>query len=299
MMLSYPASGVGVGGFIIEFPNYNTVEQSLRFHTDSAENYVLQAGAEMGLWGAGLALWILIELLRLILRGRRPREREDSLRFIRFGIRAGLAAVLVNLLFHSYIGAFDAKYLLWLLAGLLAGLNRLERPGERDRPISRGFITAAVLVGLIYGGNLLWHSTHSLSLPRSAERHGFSQNFGLYQTEQDNQGRSFSWSKKTAGLTFPNTGGKLRLPIRASHPGIEKYPVTVTVYQADAYFRKQRRLEDLKLDHSRWKEYTLTLSGFEGPQLFLIFEVSRLWQPQKYLGSSDTRWLGIAIGEPH
>ena len=296
----YPASGVGAGGYIIEFPNYNAVEVFDRYHTDSAENYVLQAGAEMGLPGAALALWILFELLRLILRGRRAREGEQRFRFLRVGLSAALGCLLVNLMFHSYIGAFDVKYVMWLLAGLLAGLNLGEGPGgSATRLFSRSFLAAAAVLTVLCGAGLLWHSTRSLSLPQGAVRHGWEQNFGLYQSERDEEGRSFTWTKKTAGFTFSlGTDRTVSLPIRASHPRIARYPVTVRIYRADAYFRKGEEIRELRLDHSRWEECTLAFENVTDPRVFLVFEVDRVWQPKKYLGSPDTRWLGIAIGAP-
>lgn len=298
MIQLYPASGVGAGGYIIEFPNYNTIEVFDRYHTDSAENYVLQAGAEMGLLAVALTLWILFEFLRLILQGRRAREGEQRFRFLRIGLSAALGCLLVNLMFHSYIGAFDVKYYMWLLAGLLAGLNFKERSERPPLLFSRRFLAAAAVLTALYGAGLLWHSTRSLSLPQGAARHGWDQNFGMYRSEQDEQGRMFSWTKKCAGLTFTNTGQTLRLPIRASHPKIDQYPVTVSVYRADVYFRKQQKINELRLDHSHWEEFTFSFENIPDPKVFLVFEVDRVWQPKKYLGSPDTRWLGIAIGEP-
>jgi hypothetical protein len=158
-------------------------------------------------------------------------------------------------------------------------------------------MAAAVGVVLVYSAILVWHSTHSLSLSHSADKYGWEQNFGLYVTERDEQGTTFNWTRKTAGLSFSNTGQDLILPIRASHPGIERYPVKVTVFRADAYFRRIEKIEDILLENTGWREWTISLARFSEEKLYFLFEVDRTWRPQQFTKSPDPRRLGIALGE--
>ncbi len=300
MLAAYPLCGVGVGGFIIEFPNYKIAEDRNPMYTDSAENYFLQAGAELGILGLVLILWLWIAVFRLLRTVWRRIDPEESDVYLQIGFLTGLFAVVINLIFHSYIGAFDVKYLLWMLVGLCAAYSLEDRPStkyEGYEGFTRIFVAAAVGLVLVYSAILVWHSTHTLSLSHSAETYGWDQNFGLYANEQDEQGMTFNWTRKTAGLSFVNTGQKLILPIRASHPAIERYPVKVTVYRADAFFRRMEKIEDFRIDHTRWMEWSVSLARFSEGTLHFIFEVDRTWRPQELTKSPDPRRLGIALGE--
>ena len=59
MLKDYPLTGVGIGAYIIELPNYWQIHKgSLREWTDSAENYFLQVGSELGLLSLFFSFWI-------------------------------------------------------------------------------------------------------------------------------------------------------------------------------------------------------------------------------------------------
>jgi len=64
MIMDYPLTGVGLGSFIIELPNYLKLLGFPYKATDSAENYFLQIGSEMGLIGLLLYFWIVYEIIK-------------------------------------------------------------------------------------------------------------------------------------------------------------------------------------------------------------------------------------------
>jgi O-antigen ligase len=124
MTAAYPLSGVGVGAYIVELPNILALEGRFGVHTDSALNYFLQAGAELGLAGIVLALWIFGGLAVRMMRAVRSRTVDDAA----LGVVAGLAAFFAIFLFHTFIGSFEVTAFFWLLAGLLF---RMTEGGER------------------------------------------------------------------------------------------------------------------------------------------------------------------------
>jgi len=63
MIKDYPLTGVGMGGYIIEASNYAKVYKT-RLNPQSAENYFLQVGSELGLIGLFFALWIFWEIIK-------------------------------------------------------------------------------------------------------------------------------------------------------------------------------------------------------------------------------------------
>ncbi|MFC2141482.1 O-antigen ligase family protein [Acidobacteriota bacterium] len=298
MFMQYPLSGVGLGAYIIEFSNYTKARGFETHHTDSAENYLLHVGAETGIIGLAIVLWLFYEVIRLTGCAWRMNREGGTDRFIVLGLLAGIASISANLLFHSYIGAYDAKYFAWMLIAFLAVLSREE--GVERRPHvhrKRNMTVLVILVLCLFTGLHLWHSTHTLSLFQSAERNGWDQNFGFYANERDERGFDFNWARKSAGISVPNLRGTLVVPLMASHPGIEQYPVKLQIFLADAYFNKKELFHEIQFERSEWIDLELSLEAIPGPRCYLVFETDRAWQPLKYLGVPDPRWLAVAMGE--
>jgi len=132
MMRDYPVAGVGVGGFIIECPNYAR-EYDIKYASpQSAENYFLQVGAELGVIGLIIVLWIAWEIVKLWKRGYRKIPEEENKKYLYYGITAGLVSFFFNLQAHTYIGSYEIKYTFWLLVGLLFCLGRIAEKGEEE-----------------------------------------------------------------------------------------------------------------------------------------------------------------------
>lgn len=139
MIKNYPLTGVGVGAYIIELPNYYLLDKDVdKFALDSfrrinsAENYFLHLSAELGIVGFLLVSWIFFIIFRHVYRNCRSLFRHDKDKFFFLGAAAGLISLFSNLFFHSYIGNFETKYMFWLLAGLVIVWGRLEgKPQEK------------------------------------------------------------------------------------------------------------------------------------------------------------------------
>ncbi|NOR14176.1 MAG: hypothetical protein GQ544_00575, partial [Candidatus Aminicenantes bacterium] len=256
LVRTYPLSGVGLGAYIIELPNFTKLRGYAAGHTDSAENYFLQISSELGLAGLLVALWFLFEVLRMVRASRRNLGDNDPDRFILFGLISALVIVFVNLFFHSYIGAFDVKYFAWLLVGLVCLFPELKTQTQAAvSPCkSRMRIWAmAVLIG--FAAVQLWTSTHSLSLAQTTLRFDLEQNFGLYSDEEDGQGTRFNWTHQEAGISFKNTRRTVVIPLRAAHPGIDRYPVKVRIFRTGPVFSHAELIEEIELTSAQWYLY--------------------------------------------
>jgi len=302
MLRKHPLTGIGVGSYIIELPNFAgrlEISSVLDGYTDSAENYFLQVGSEMGLIGLGVALWLFVAVYRLICGSLRNTGANDRDQFLLIGLIAGLTVVFVSIFFHSYLGAFDAKYFIWLLVGsICVFFPRKERPVERKSQFVRPFKSAALVLCAIFGVLFLWYSLTDLSLSRSTAENNIDQNFGLYKDEIDPDGRVFRWAKKEAGISVTNAGEELHIPIKASHPGMEKHPVSVNIYLSDEVFSTKVPIGSLLLKGPEWHDFAYALKDILAKKVYLLFETDRTWQPKKLLGENDPRWLAIALGDP-
>jgi O-antigen ligase len=302
MIRKYPVTGVGVGAYIIELPNFAGalgLTSVLSGYTDSAENYFLHITSEMGLIGLVIALWLMMAIFRIMRASFKAVSTSDKDQYILIGLISGLTVVFISFFFHSYVGAFDAKYFIWLMVGSVCFYPHQGKDSvERKKLFDRSYKYAALILCVLFGALFLRVSLTDLSLPRSTLENRIDQNFGLYPSETGPDGVKFRWAKKEAGISVTKSGHELSLPIRASHPGIEKHPVSVDIFLSDPMFSEKTLIGRLVLKDSLWHDFTYSLREISKEKIYLLFESDRDWQPKKSLGINDPRWLAIALGDP-
>lgn len=297
MMRDFPLTGVGVGAYMIELPNYVQLHKGrYREWVDSAENYFLQAGAEMGLLALLLSIWIFWTILKQIKKTLAENLADQRWSFIQIGLICGLLSLVLNFQVHTYIGSYEIKYIFWLGVACLFFWRKKEEDLVFPFFKPRLKILISILI-IIFSGLFLWNSTHSLALVNRTAKLGLHQNFGLYQPEQTPDGRKFRWTKSYGGLTFKVTKPVIAIPIMASHPDLRKNPVKVRLQLVKDLFKQKKLLAEIILQEPTWKIYRFNLNQELGKQTTLLFQVSRTWNPKKALGKPDSRNLGIALGK--
>lgn len=302
MTRDHPLTGVGTGAFIVELPNYYSVDKTPHLgglegfrRNDSAENYFLQVAAEMGLIGLAVFIAVFAAVALQVVRGvRETRGKEGG--FLVLGAAAGMAAYFVNILFHSYIGSFETVFVFWTLAAVVFGRTATGIPYYGKRTGS-GRAPAAALAGIlvVFGAVHLWNSTHSLSIPARTRAFGLKQDFGVFPPEKTTDGREFRWTGKTAGLHVRSVGPEVRISLLASHPNIAKSPVHVRVFFTTDLFRHRLHLGEIVLRENIWQQTTFSLPWPGRKEGVLLFEVSRTWNPSRSSGIPDARDLGVAV----
>ena len=295
MIRDYPLTGVGVGGYIIEVSNYARWNE-VQLESESAENYILQAGSELGLIGLFLVLWIGWEILRQMRRSYSKLLFSDNLKILLIGVIAAMFSFFLNVLVHSHIGSFEIQYTFGLLVGLVYWLgSRDEEKGDKVI-FSRKFIASSCLLIALFGGVHLWNSTHSLSLKSRTEQFGLKQDFGFYPLEETSDGREFRWMGSHGGITLRVEKAVMVIPLLASHPDLHRYPVTVEILLIKDFFREQRLLTKISLRQNVWHNAVFSIPDEEGREVILLFKVSRTWNPSRAIGAADRRNLGVAVG---
>ncbi len=297
MVLDYPFTGVGMGAYIIELPNYLQPLGRPFAATDSAENYFIQAGAELGLVGLGLILWVFFLLAQDIRERGKNSGLPERDSYVSSGIHAGLLALGVNFLFHSYIGSFEVIYIFWFLAALALRGSPLNGRKEARNGKKPWRTHGALIFMAAYAVLHLWNSTHSLSLERQTERFGWSQDFGLYEPEKDHGNFQFQWARKSAGMTVEGPGATVVVPMKVSHPDVERTPVRAKVFVADMLFRKKALVRDVIFTTPDWVAVEFPLLPPPPQKITLLFETDRDWQPRRDLGVPDSRTLALGLGE--
>ncbi len=297
MIKDYPSSGLGVGSFIIESAN-----DAKAFAMDigvpqSAENLPLQIGSELGIPGVLLFLWILWEIIRRGVKSYRYAPRSSLERALVPAAGAGLLAFFLNAQTHSYIGSYEIQYAFWFLAAVLFAAASPSPPADKASGRRISIFHIAALAMVVFGGiSLFWSSVHSLSLNAQTRSHGLRQEFGLGPVEKNTEGLEFRWSGRFAGTSCLIDGSDIEILLLASHPDVQTRPVRVKILIAPDLATKPIVLRDLLLKESRWEKIVLTTpAAIRGPAL-LLFEVDRTWNPMRSGVSSDSRDLGLAIG---
>jgi len=198
------------------------------------------------------------------------------------------------MLFHSYIGSFDTKFIFWIVIGIVLSM---EGKIPKRSVFSRNFTASSIIVCLIFGGIHLWNSTHSLSLNSRTEMFGIEQIFGLDRVEKTDDGREFRGSKSYGGLTTKIVKPVIAIPLLAAHPDIDKNPVKVRIFLIKDFFKKKKLLDEITVTQSVWKTYEYHLPEEVGQEVIILVKVSRTWNPFKILGTPDPRNLGVALGK--
>ena len=311
MIKDYPLAGVGIGGYIIESSNYAALAKTEIGTPESAENYFLQAGTELGLIGLGAMLWILWEILKRIFRGYKKIPVTDPRRFLFIGVSCGILSFFLDAQVHSYIGSYEIIFTFWLLAGLVFLLSSKDpgdgspQPAENQRPdlprtaiFTRKFKIAAAVVIFVSGSTLLWNSTHSLSLARRTKELNLPREFGLDKLEKTADGREFRWTREYGGIPLKIEKSALSIPLHASHPDIRKKPVQVRIYLVKDFFKHKTFLKEITLSRNEWQDAALTVPPEDvGQEAILLLKVNRTWNPLKTTGVPDPRNLGVAVGK--
>ena len=294
MTEDYPLTGVGLGAFVVELPNYLRTLGTPMKATDSALNHPLQVAAELGLVGLLLLAWLALEVLRQLVRSWRscPPDRK----YLLAGVISGLAAFAVNFMFQTYIGSYEIKASLWLLIALAVALGGEASWPSRVAQIGRRASVPGLALVAVFGLVHAWNSTHSLSLEHRTADLGIRQEFGLDKVETTPDGRGFRWSGKTAALTVTVSGPTLEIPLHASHPDIGTEPVLVRIYRVTGFFEGRSLLTEARLKDNSWSPVRVMLPDDTGRDVVLLIEVSRTWNPGRALGVPDPRNLGVAVG---
>lgn len=297
-----PLTGIGVGAFTVELPNYYWEHEirELKYHketdslsvaVDTADNLYIQILSEMGLIGLAFYLWIFYLIIREIFRKAYKIDLESPAPDILIGISAGLISMMVMFVFGIHTLNFEVQLIFWLAVAVLFFPESESRDQEKNIKLKR--ISTAVLVA-VFSGFLIGGTWNDLSLKSRIERFDLSHNFGFYRPEIM-QGRRFQWTKKNAGMTVQANNPVLHVSVLASHPDIQENPVTLELYFIKELFRDKKQLDQITIEKSTWIDLEYDLSEELGSEGILLFKVSRTWQPIKMTGALDPRPLGVAI----
>ncbi len=301
MIRDFPLTGTGMGSFIIEVSNYAKAYGIRKETPESAENHLLQVGAELGIFGVVLVLWAFWELVKQMKRSASASPPASPGRWVFSGAVAGIVSYLLAIQVHTFIGSYEIKYFFWLLVAIVLVSGRVPDtvagPGRTKGP-SGPWLRRLSIAGLVfYGVVFLWNSTHSLSLESRTREFGLRQDFGFSVAEKTRDGLAFRWTRRYAGTALRVEGPIIRIPLQASHPDIARSPVKAKMYAVRDLFRHKRLIGEAVLRDTDWKTFEFSLAAELGRDIILLIKVDRTWDPWESQRIPDSRHLGVALGE--
>ncbi len=288
MAKDYPISGVGLGAYILELPNfykeYNLVYIAplLEYKkgypypfTDTSGNLYLQILSETGITGllSFLIFWFYILVFSL-------RKNLNP-----FASSAILSFSFISL-FGFHILKTDVSFGVYLLLRFLV----LERAKSKNIKYFELFTI------LVFAISFLISSTTSLSIKNRTEKFGWEQDYGFHRWESYERG-NFRWTKKGAGFEIFLSSQFFTIDFNASHPDIKRKPVKIRVFISENPFKGKKKLDEFILMEKGWKKRGYSVKELEGKKAFISIEVSRTWNPLRELGVPDPRNIGVGIGK--
>ncbi len=305
MFRDYPLSGVGIGTFTCELPNFYKkydiipieshsfyVQNPVRnIPVDTAGNFYLQIASELGFIGFFFFGWVLFIVSKKIFSSFLQFKWQQGWEFLIFGVSAGVLSFLVISFFGAHVLNFEIQLTFWLCIGFL---YILLPEGRKDARLGQWKVAIVILFPVVFALSHTWNSIHSLSMEGRTLELKLIQDFGFYQKEKAN-GRAFRWTSKNAGINVKVTKSILAFSMLASHPGIQEKPVHVKVYLVRRLFKEKRLLDEMVIKTNAWQDFTYDLSSERGSDIMLFFSVSHTWQPFQFSGAPDLRNLGMAL----
>jgi len=307
MFMDYPLSGVGLGAYIIELPNYQDPSFT---QVDFTGNYYLQILSEFGIIGLLSILLIFLIILWKAVSFIRKNIKENNWIFL--GLFLSFLSMLIALFFgpHTNFNAIQLSF--WLIISLMVvfiriidlrsnDLNKVIKYSlVRDKQNSSsifdrrqvafnkiGFFT----IIFIFSASFLYSSFIPLSINVNQKSFRMNQNnYGFYGKEVI-EGEEVEWISIDAGKVLEKRGSALNIPVRDGIPGGRRIPLFMRIYIDNLLVKL------VKIDDTLWHDIKVDIPKFTGEKFTLTISASSSWTPKEMGINNDTREIGLMIGE--
>jgi O-antigen ligase len=251
-------------------------------------NDFLRVGAELGLIGMGLLVWIVGAAGLRIWRGI---SSTGDVRLA--GLGGGLLAFLTTSMVSDPLSFREVSYAFWIALGLAVGYSAAGS-GSRElsatgaaRPPGRGWRSTRRAAPLLLAGLLV------ASIPARARQElrgsGIEHvSYGFYEWGADDSGTPNRWSGPRGTFFVDGRASAVEVPLSGSTPRGVRQQVEIHV---------DGRLANRVSVGSEWQRVLVTFPGEPSPDARRIdLVVSPTWVPAELIGNEDRRVLGVRVG---
>ena len=283
----YAFSGIGLGAFAIELPNYNR-DATQETPVDNAWNQYLQWLTDTGASGLLLWLWLIGSCVTCVVRaGRRGDIHAAPLDTL--VVWGSLGVLLLLGMLGAHFQAPEVACGAAVLAAL--GLAPLVTGTEPDPALGpRTLLILCCIAGLCVASQI---DTACGPLSRAAlqRRFGMPREYGLYRPETWQQTFQYQWTQRYAGkqITVPNNAAVMTIHLAGLHPEISPdKPVRVRCWLNAQY------LDTIVLTDPNWTAHSMYVYTTPAGAAHLALEVTPTWQPTNEV---PPRTLGVALAD--
>ena len=311
MFRDHKITGVGLGGFIIELPDYYEVNNSEIRIIDYTGNYYLQILSELGIVGLLLVLYIFFLIIKKVFyyyKEQRSVDKKNRSDWFLTGFFISFISMAVLLFFGPHTNFNEIQFSFWLIIGLALTFIKVS---EQKFPNSnynkavncKGSLNTTrrigldlyqkislILIILIFCSNFLISSWTALSINIRQNKVGWENYYGFYD-EEIIDGRGIRWTSIDAIQVIEKGGEKLIVPVKDSDPSGHLLPLFIRFYVNNTPVKM------VKITDNQWHDIEIDLSKYPGEKFTFTIACSRSWVPKERGLSNDTRELGIMTGE--
>jgi len=305
VMADFPLSGIGLGAFHTEIPNFMKWGYRTPHFRDNANNFYLETSAEMGLIGLLFALVVLGIVIREAFRWSRRRFFSQSSAVLACLFCGALAAMVVMYVTGPHTLFAEVQLLTWVAIGMVFAQQyaipaRVEYPACAPptgplRPRLRHVlptILAATLI-CVFLVNQAADALTVLSLNERRRLYDWESSYGFYTWEVGKTRERLRWTRNEAAVRVPLWRPLLHTTLFVGHPDAARDPVRVEIFLDGRVVRKE--VFD-RPDQAR--SITLLLPRTDKNDAEVGFRVSRTFVPARSgKDSLDTRELGVMVRE--
>ncbi|MCK5852649.1 O-antigen ligase family protein, partial [bacterium] len=282
MIKEVPLTGVGLGSFITELPNYRKLTNELVYVPDTACNYYLQIGSEQGLITLAIIFLIFVVWFRKWLHVM----HNAGVLMYWIVVGSGIASMLVVFLFGMHTLAHEIQCLFWIC---LAQPFIAQPEGWKEQSGSKYLKLLIFLICVVY----FCTSMSKLSLEKQKKKFGWKDKSQFYQWENwpDPKVPLVRYSKKESSEEIKCAGIIMEQKWCALYPDIEENPVIVS-------FQLGNQVTNLTVENNDWHTMKIRVSPENNNKKFLYsVNVSRTWKASAFGMSNDKRRLGLLLNK--
>lgn len=311
MFKDYKITGVGLGSFIIELPNYHQLNNSAVKIIDFTGNYYLQILSELGLPGLLLILFIFFLIIKKVFyyyKNQKLVGKKDKTGWFLTGFFISFISMVILLFLGPHTNFNEIQFSFWLIIGLMlvfmkvkeSEFSKLNYNKVKNYKCSLNIVNrirlglkqriSLILIILIFSGSFFISSWTSLSVNVRQNLVGWENRYGFYK-EETIEGRNIRWSAIDASEVIKNKGTRLVVPVKGVDPAEHLLPLFIR------FFIDNKLVKVVKISDKEWHNIEIDLSWCLKENLTFTLSCSRSWIPKEQGLSNDTRELGVMVGE--
>jgi hypothetical protein len=211
MIAAAPVLGVGIGQYEARYRDFASPELLKYYSTINAHNYFLWMGAELGLLGLGLFIWLVATAF-----GNAWSQLRDSRpRYELVGIFAGLSAFVITWVIGQPMAVPQMAYTFWIALGLAAastgggGATTTVAVPHRSL-LARIAVIAIIVVVVASVPTRARRAVDDIDLSRVS--------YGFYNPGETENHRPFTWAGPSVTFYMRSSVRAIDLPLAALLP---------------------------------------------------------------------------------